>query len=311
MVIQHFPNQIQNNFKIQNETACPFNSWPSVTQWPNMLAQRYHTRRSVTQFVSPLSISCVFNGKAHFKIDGKHVSIDDNAYLLVNCSQTILGDIDPATRPETFSVFFQHQFVKESFATLITPNDQLLDGVDSNAIQPIYFFDKSYHHDNMLTPILYKLRNAANTGKVTPAWFEEQLYVLFERMLCVHRNIRYEIDKLPAIRLATRVEIYRRLHRAKDFIDSCFNQNITLAQMAEQAFLSPYHFLRLFKNLFRETPYQYLTRKRLQTAKDLVLRTKKSIAEICFEVGFESLGSFSWLFRKHYKVSPSKLRPSK
>ena len=173
------------------------------------------------------------------------------------------------------------------------------------------FFDKSYHHDNILTPILHKLRNAANTGKVTPAWFEEQLYVLFERMLCVHRNIRYEMDKLPAIRLATRVEIYRRLHRAKDFIDFCFNKNITLAEMAEQAFLSPYHVLRLFKNLFQETPYQYLTRKRLQAAKDLVLRTKKSIAEICFEVGFQSLGSFSWLFSKHYNVSPSKLRPKK
>jgi transcriptional regulator GlxA family with amidase domain len=106
------------------------------------------------------------------------------------------------------------------------------------------------------------------------------------------------------VRYSTRVEIYRRLHRTKDFIDSNFKEDIGLAEMADIATLSRYHFLRLFKTAFGETPHQYLIRKRLDAAQKLLLSTNLSITQVCFEVGFESLSSINRLFSQYVGQSP-------
>ncbi|MEP7220005.1 MAG: helix-turn-helix transcriptional regulator, partial [Bacteroidota bacterium] len=85
-------------------------------------------------------------------------------------------------------------------------------------------------------------------------------------------------------------------------------QRQALADMAKIACLSPHHFLRLFKHAFQETPHQYLTRKRLEWAQDLLTSTERSITDICVSIGFESLGSFSWLFRRRFGASPDLFR---
>ena len=74
--------------------------------------------------------------------------------------------------------------------------------------------------------------------------------------------------------------------------------------------MAPHHFLRTFKQAFHQTPHQYLTQVRLERAKTLLLRTDTPVTDICMEVGFESLGSFSWLFSKRFRKSPSAFRNS-
>ena len=105
-----------------------------------------------------------------------------------------------------------------------------------------------------------------------------------------------------------REELYRRLHQGRDFISSCFTQPITVALAAKAAHLSPYHFHRMFKDVFGQTPMQLLQERRLTMAKRLLCNTNETVTQICFAVGFESLGSFSWLFRKRFGCSPSDFR---
>ena len=81
-----------------------------------------------------------------------------------------------------------------------------------------------------------------------------------------------------------------------------------LPQIASVACMAPHHFLRTFKQAFQETPHQYLTELRLDRAKTLLYRTDTPITDICMEVGFESPGSFSWLFRRQFGTSPSGYR---
>ena len=101
-------------------------------------------------------------------------------------------------------------------------------------------------------------------------------------------------------------EIYQRLYHAREFIDRSYHLSIDLDQIARQAFFSPYHFLRLFKQTFYQTPHEYLTEKRIARAKQLLISSDLSVLEICYEVGFESPGSFSTLFHK-YVGHPPKL----
>src|SRR6266705_1836110 len=92
-------------------------------------------------------------------------------------------------------------------------------------------------------------------------------------------------------------EVHERLCRARTYIDECYDLPLDLNEISKQACLSRYHFLRLFRKAFATTPHQYLIHRRIEKAKELLRVRSLSVTDVCFEVGFESLGSFSSLFR--------------
>ncbi len=102
-------------------------------------------------------------------------------------------------------------------------------------------------------------------------------------------------------------DIYQRIAAAKVYIDENFQEPINLETISRQAFLSRFHFHRIFTQVYRHTPHQYMTRKRLDKAKDL-LADNKPVIEVCNEVGFESIGSFSVLFKKEVGFAPQYYR---
>lgn len=99
-------------------------------------------------------------------------------------------------------------------------------------------------------------------------------------------------------------DVYERLCRARDFIDHCYDLPLSLDQISSQACFSRYHFLRLFRDAFDKTPHQYLVERRIEKAKELLSSPELRVTDICFEVGFQSLGSFSSLFRKTVGDAP-------
>lgn len=103
-------------------------------------------------------------------------------------------------------------------------------------------------------------------------------------------------------------DLYQRIATAKVFIDENYHAPIDLEQIAGQAFLSRFHFHRLFSRIYRKTPHQYVTQVRLEAAKILLAKEGISITEVCNSIGFESLGSFSTLFSKQSGYSPQYYR---
>jgi AraC-like DNA-binding protein len=102
-------------------------------------------------------------------------------------------------------------------------------------------------------------------------------------------------------------ELYPRIVAAKVFMDENYCEPINLDKISQRAYLSRYHFHRLFSQVYKKTPHQYLTGKRIEKAKDL-LSENKQVTEVCNEVGFESLGSFSILFKKEIGFPPTYYR---
>ena len=100
-------------------------------------------------------------------------------------------------------------------------------------------------------------------------------------------------------------DLYRRLARSRDFLAAGFDQPLRLADAARHACLSPYHYHRLFARTFGETPHEFLTRLRIDRAKQLLTRDRLPVTEVCFAVGYESLGSFSSRFRSIVGYPPS------
>ena len=92
-------------------------------------------------------------------------------------------------------------------------------------------------------------------------------------------------------------DLNRRLLRARDAMDRAYAEPLDVAAVAAVAHISPAHFSRCFRDVFGETPHRYLQRRRVERAMFLLRETDRSVTDICFDVAFTSLGTFSRTFR--------------
>ncbi|MGI8333138.1 helix-turn-helix transcriptional regulator [Actinomadura scrupuli] len=100
----------------------------------------------------------------------------------------------------------------------------------------------------------------------------------------------------------------RRLRMAKDVMDRKWAEPLDLEAVAAGAGYSRYHFVRLFKRAYGETPGRYLSRRRVERAQDLLRSADLTVSEICLAVGFDSLGSFCTRFKQITGSTPTEYR---
>jgi AraC-like DNA-binding protein len=100
----------------------------------------------------------------------------------------------------------------------------------------------------------------------------------------------------------------RDLLRAKDLVDSRYFDPLEVADLARAAGFSRAHFSREFRRTFGESPHTYLLTRRMERAAALLRNTDRSVADICFDVGLQSVGSFTSSFTRTYGVSPTAYR---
>jgi transcriptional regulator GlxA family with amidase domain len=103
-------------------------------------------------------------------------------------------------------------------------------------------------------------------------------------------------------------ETNRRLLRARDAMDRAYAQPLDIAALARIACMSEAHFIRSFRATFGETPHRYLQRRRVERSMFLLGQTGRSVTDICFDVGFTSLGTFSRTFREIMGETPTAYR---
>jgi AraC-like DNA-binding protein len=103
-------------------------------------------------------------------------------------------------------------------------------------------------------------------------------------------------------------DLNRRLLRARDAMDRAYAEPLDVRAVAAVAFLSEAHFIRSFRAVFGETPHRYLQRRRVERSMFLLRETARSVTDICFDVGFNSLGTFSRTFREIVGETPSDYR---
>lgn len=113
---------------------------------------------------------------------------------------------------------------------------------------------------------------------------------------------------LEVVKKSTRVELFKRLQLARQWMEQNYAARVNLRQAADIAMLNQEHFLRMFKQAYQQTPHQYLTQLRLEKAKLLLLHTNERVSSVSQQVGFESLASFSGLFKQKVGSTPGEFR---
>jgi AraC-like DNA-binding protein len=258
-------------------------------------------------FVTTLSVKAVVRGSASYRTRHGHYRVTEDAFLVLNHGQEYTLEIDGRSHTETLCPFFQPGLFEHVAGCLTTPPERQLDDVAVRT-PPAEFYERLYPCTGPVARALHALHAGLRTGGAGATFLEDRFYDLAAALAGLRAEVQAEVDRFPGRRPATREELYRRLHRGRDFLRSCHDQPLTVAQAARVAHLSPYHFHHTFRQAFGQTPMQFLQAQRLVAACRLLATTDRPVTAVCLAIGFESLGTFSGLFRRRFGLSPRQFR---
>jgi AraC-like DNA-binding protein len=266
------------------------------------------TRRvEYAEFKQLLSIKAAIGGSEHYFLDGRRITVDDDTFAIFNSDRVYSSSIESMKPVHSFTVFFDRKLVAQAWHTLARL-PRALDEAPDAELPPPEFEERLYEHEKLVSPVLRHIRRAVDAGPADDAWLEEQLLFLLSRMLRLQRKTQQAEAVVPSRKPATRRELMRRLSLGVDFMQSRYRDAVLLKDIAAAAHLSPFHFLRVFKAVYRISPSEYLSRKRSAAALRLLQDSAWSMNEIAEQVGFGSRTSMYRHLRAFYGVEPRELR---
>ncbi|MTI38062.1 helix-turn-helix domain-containing protein [Fulvivirga lutimaris] len=252
-----------------------------------------------------LSIKSFYNGSARYNIKQREYRVTEHNYLILNDCTKYNLTIDHSSSVESFCVFFSPEFVNQLASEWKSTEEQLLD-FTSKKEHGLRLLERNYIHGGQVSNLLQAGRNMTkHTSKLAR---EEYYYALLNAIVLQNSSALAAANNLPSKKKATREEIYRRVLYAKDFIDAHYSENLTLKEIARVAMLSENHLLRNFNRIFLISPFQYITRLKVNAAKQQITETDQSISDIAMGLGYSSLGNFSNYFKSIVGQSPLALR---
>jgi AraC family transcriptional regulator len=200
-----------------------------------------------------------------------------------------------------------HQILSEGIGESPLPDDLSSEAPTSIPPEHVEFFKRLYRHTDLET-IRDGVGGNSDSVNRELSNLAEPLELLTRTALDAHARASEDVMNIPQSRPEVKRETYNRLLAAKEEIDAHFATGLSVVHLARVACLSQYHFLRLFKRVFDVTPHQYIIRKRLEHACELLIETDMQVSEISHKVGFESHGSFTTLFKRIYGIPPAQYR---
>jgi AraC family transcriptional regulator len=121
-------------------------------------------------------------------------------------------------------------------------------------------------------------------------------------------HAREESLRLALKKKMVREENYKRVAAVRDWMEDHFSAEVSLKQLASSAAFDPQHFLRLFTQLYAKTPRQYIIARRIEEAKRLLANPDMTIESICYQIGWQSVPTFTLVFKQKTGTSPSQFR---
>ncbi|MDN5211504.1 AraC family transcriptional regulator [Fulvivirgaceae bacterium BMA12] len=252
-------------------------------------------------------IISLLKGEGKFYLNKKKVVLDSQSHLVVNKASELAVQLKEKNCEPSF-LYFHSKLPAIIAESLYHTDDQLLERGD-DSVRDFSLLERAHHTSPSLINVF---RNLSVIGKSCASFhaLKADLLIrgLLEKLCRDNKQAIKASNNIHALKKSTRKALYLRMATTREWIEANYHRPITLSDMATIAMMNSHHFLRVFKQTFQITPHQYLTKIRLGHAKRLLADSNKSITEICSLLGFESLGTFSWLFRQSFRLSPTQYR---
>ena len=252
-----------------------------------------------------LSLKFVTRGKEYYETDHSIFSVDPSRFLVLNRDTEYSSYIDSPVEVESFTLNFAEDFTR---SVLSGTQEDLLE--DTCKVDTLRVIERLFPRENQVYPIAKKIYDQVDEVNEKNDEIAELFVELMLALLKLNDVVSDEIGSVRKIKASTQMELYRRLYNAKDFIDTCFSEDIDLDRIASVACLNREYFIRQFKNHFRITPIQYLIKKRMEEARLRLINSDETISTICQDLGYSDATSFGKLFRRLYKTNPENFRLS-
>lgn len=253
---------------------------------------------------TPLSLKCVLQGEEHYETSNSRYLVDASHFLIFNNGKMYSSHIDSPVEVQSFTLNIAPAFERSALRSIQDSATQLLDDPFNNDANEFRFTETLYPHGSFMTGIMKRIDTTSRKGQSVDLHF----YELMEGLFRLQTETNSRIRGIGKMKHSTKKEIFERLVRARDYIHSCYSNDLSVDEMARVACMNAFYFIRQFRNFFGITPHQFLTQRRMDVAKTLLQNNNRSISEVCFDVGFSDASSFSKLFRRYHGFAPSARR---
>jgi len=250
-----------------------------------------------------LGIKYVASGEETYFANDKKFTVKEGEYLIGNDFTSSIVKIDHEKPVQGLCIDVSSEIISE------VADYYDLNGLDlTEFLLSDQFFVNRYNIKNTtLGYSLVEINESIKTRNHDMQFLQEELfYSLAESIINDQRFIFNHLNKMDFKKVNTNKEVFRLLLKAKELLDLQAMKNLSLEEISSAAGISKYHFIRLFKNVFGISPYQYQIRRRLENAKLEILKGV-SILDTAFAYGYADLASFSKAFKQAFGQSPSQI----
>lgn len=250
-------------------------------------------------------VKYVIKERETYFVNQQRYSVSEGQYLVVNKGQDLGVDYKEKQTVYGLCAYLDEKFLGKTYHSLLTEEATLLDHPFDEEITLPEFHETVYSSDDCIGNYLKNLATAKDTGKENCA---DVYYNLAYRLVVAQKITSQRIQKIKASKASTKKELFNRLNTAKNIMDDDFTHKMSVADLAREAALSEFHFFRSFKEAFGQSPHQYMIGKRLNLAKELLLKDAFPVTEVAYQAGFNDIFSFSKAFKKQFSLPPSKIK---
>ncbi|WP_428664036.1 helix-turn-helix transcriptional regulator [Runella sp.] len=254
------------------------------------------------------AIKYVMDGVERYTLNGCQFPVGAGKYLLSNGVSEGHVEIEENQYVTGICVNIVPELLAEVVASQCRPDTAFMDASLGQFFSTGLFLEQQYDAASThLGAILRRLHNAVLRNEVSREVVNKEFfYTLSEQIIVDQIPVFRQLQAIPSIKPITKKDLYKRVSRGKELIDELFCHPLTVEAVAKEACMSEYHFFRLFKSVFGQTPNQYMIQKRLHYAFTLLQKDRTSVSEAAFASGFSDIFAFSKSFKKHFGYSPSK-----
>jgi len=280
--------------------------WPTVTLNVDSKA----TER--TDIAGPFSLFMNINGESLVGLQSKQWKVDEHNFVLSYPGECY--DLIIPKEANTFNIHFGTFFFQELINEWTSSNEALLETVGTDNVTMFDLPRRSYQKRGVVSEEILKVQRFYQSldqisKKEINEKEEELLLDLGEALLKEVALDHYREKRLSAAKTSTRRELVKRLFLAIDYIHDDPSVPFSVEKAAQVSTLSKFHFVRLFKEAFHQTPGQYRNQIRLEKGITL-LKKGTSVKDVSQRLGFEHSNAFTKFFKQHTSTTPTKFLES-